>query len=89
MTAVNRPAIFDEVVAGWDERIPCVWVSTTTGKPCQRGAHWNLDAHGCFGGTLCGHHFWEWHRDNFGGTRCVVCDHTFPSFLDAFTARKL
>lgn len=85
----DRASAFDEIVANFDMKIPCCW-TTKSGKPCRRGANWLLDeAHGCFGGPLCGHHYWEWHRTYVGRTLCGVCNKRFPSFDDAVMVRKL
>lgn len=88
MSTANAPSIFDQIVADFDNKVPCVWI-TQSDRQCQRGANWNLDVHGCFGGTLCGHHYWEWHRMNIGRRYCGICVTDFPSFTSAFTARKL
>jgi hypothetical protein len=84
----NLATKFDEAVAGWDNKIPCVW-ETDSGRSCRRAAHWDLNIHGCMRGTLCGHHFRTWQRDNDGCTLCPHCGVDFPSFADIYTARKL
>lgn len=88
MRTNHAPSAFDEIVADFGKTVPCVWV-TKSSKQCQRGANWDLDVHGCFGGQLCGRHYWEWHRMNLGRDYCEFCDTKFPSFTAAFTARKL
>ncbi len=87
MTTTN--ATFAEIIANLAEKVPCEWNLRNGGKRCRRGANWDIDVHGCFGGTVCGHHYWEWYRDNFGCTRCDYCNRKFPSFPASFSARKL
>lgn len=88
MSTNHVSSAFDEIVASFDKKVPCHWV-TKAGKECKRGANWDFDAHGCFGGPLCGHHYSQWRRMNYDRRYCKFCDTTFPSFTAAFTARKL
>ncbi|KRD04957.1 hypothetical protein ASE48_20160 [Mycobacterium sp. Root265] len=81
---------FGDLVAHWGDRVPCDWYADLPNhKPCRRPANWDVNLHGCYRGTVCGHHYWEWHRDNIGRTYCEDCDTRFPSFSDTFTARRL
>ena len=89
MSAHDVSTAFDELVAGYDQNVQCVWFNKARKWRCRRVAHWHLDAHGCFGGPLCGQHLSEWKRTYAGARRCEICGRIFPSFTAAFTARKL
>lgn len=94
MNTKNELAIFDEIVAGWGERVPCVW-DTTTGRPCRRPARWQVIFHGCRRYTYCSHHFSQLCRINEalfrrqGSARCPVCSQSYRAWSDTHTAVRL
>lgn len=83
---------FEEVIAVWEEAVPCEW-ETPSGKPCRRPARWLGILHGCQQATLCTHHQNEYMRqyprlDN-GPRDCDLCGRTFPTYDAGFRAVPL
>lgn len=87
----NEPSTFDEIVAGWDDKVTCRWI-TRAGGICRRTAQWHFDIHGCQRGTICTQHYHEYLRINIHGPlgiQCPDCDRIFQSIEETYRAVRL
>jgi DNA-directed RNA polymerase subunit RPC12/RpoP len=74
MSTVFQDALA-ELVAGWDEAVPCGSVF-----PCSNEAVWWVNQHGCDHRTVCTDHLMRWMHDlaqritgSSSGVRCPDC----------------
>ncbi|WP_319432503.1 hypothetical protein [Mycobacterium sp. RTGN5] len=78
--ANTNTTAFDEVIAAWQEKVPCGFRD----KGCKHPARWWINMHGCKRRTICTYHFNFWVReceaqlDYLGGIgRCKDCKQGF------------
>lgn len=85
MSTTHSVSAFDEIVARFEESIPCVWQLTRSGRPCRNPAKWSVNFHGCRRGTICTRHYNIWTQGLMGLPKivCSICHQGFPNLAAA------